>query len=150
MTPTQFANQFCANAKTGGCAGLGINDRLETYRLWPPKPICTVGQERCPYFETTVAPHVRLLEAGPFRGSILEACMIYIRRLPQEERRTAKINIFGKAPDSVLEGLAPSRKCPSCGKPLEARRRLCEPCSIAARREAARVSMKNKRSSVNS
>lgn len=135
MTPHQLASQFCANAHDG-CAGLGIDDKLRTIRMWPRREECTVAKERCPYFETHVAPHVRQLEAGPFRDSVKQAVELYVKRLPLAERRTARLNIYGQHPDEVADKLAGARTCPECGKPMEARRRLCEPCAKSKRRSA--------------
>jgi NMD protein affecting ribosome stability and mRNA decay len=60
----------------------------------------------------------------------------------------AKVNIFGKAPDEKIDNLMPSRKCPECGKPMEARRRLCRICASARQRDAARTAMAKRRLAV--
>lgn len=150
MTPFQFANSYCANHEGHGCSGLGIGDDLRTVRLWAPRDRCTVDQERCTYFETCVLAQVQTLDSGFFRDSVRQACDLYLRRLPVDQRHLAKIAIFGPGPDGTMDKLVPSRKCPNCGRPLEARRRLCELCAKAKRREAYRLANSKRGSEYNS
>ena len=148
MTPHQLANKFCANFDSVGCAGLGILDSGQTVRLWPRRRTCTITQRKCAYFETCVAPHVRNMESGPSRDSWMQAINLYLRRLPAEQRPSAKTAIFGMGPDGRLEDLTSSRKCPECGKPMEARQRLCGICAKFKQREASRLGHAKARSSV--
>lgn len=139
MTPHQLANWICANADENGCAGLGIDDKLQTFRLWPRKNRCDVDTKRCIYFEGCVARQVLTLDEGKVRDSYLAAIELYLRRLSDSrERLTAKRTIFGEAPDSRKESLPVSRKCPDCQEPLEARQRYCAKCMKRRRRETFR------------
>lgn len=144
MTPHQLANQQCAAMATdGSCLGVGIDDRLRSVRLWPAQA-CFVHQKRCTYFETCVAPSVRTMDEGKARDSWLQAIDLYLRRLPDLERGTAKVAIFGKAADEKRGDLTASRLC-ECGKPMEARHRYCAECSRRRRREANRAAQAAKR-----
>lgn len=85
-------------------------------------PCRLAENKRCTYFEEAVLPLEKHISDEAYRKSILDAA-----------------DRYGK----VLGG--PRRRCPDCGAPLQARRRLCGDCRRKHRQQAAREAMRAKR-----
>ena len=145
MTPLQSASHWCANFGVSGCAGLGLDDKCQTYR-WRDLQDCNIAASRCIYWETCVAPMVRTAEAGQHREELVEAVGLYLKRIHGAEYPAARLNIWGGLPgDGNHKRQSNDRKCPGCGKPLEARKRLCPACAKSRRRESTKAAMSKSR-----
>jgi len=129
MTALQIAYAECANwRKDGkGCLGAIIDDDLQIRRCYP-RAKCVLGTpgERCLYFEECVAPMARSIYDPPRREQFEAAVRDY--------RLAAKLPC------------AEERRCPMCGRPMEARQRFCRLCAAARRKETKRLSMARARS----
>lgn len=152
MTPLQLASGYCANFANSSCLGLGISDSGKTIRLWKETK-CSVSSKRCPYLESSVAPHIRYLisEKWPTKNSWLQAIKRYLQQIPDPlERAKAKLNIFGPSPDDTLDSALLTNSCNSCNAPIPPRKRFCPACSKQRRRNSTRASVSKHRSSVSS
>ena len=131
MTALQIANAHCANFRTDGkgCLGAMIEDDLQIRRCVPkPKCVLATPGERCRYFEECVAPMGRSIANPVHRQQFEEAIRQY--------RLVANVQ-------------APAlRKCPTCGRGLEPRRRFCPVCAAAKHRVNQRAWAGQRRSLV--
>src|SRR5512137_1911534 len=121
MTSLQIAHAHCANWRKDNnrCLGAIIDDDLQIRRCIP-KPKCVLGMpgQRCAYFEESVVPMAGSIHDPHSRQEFEEAIRLYqfAANLPSRELR----------------------KCPTCGRGMEPRRRLCPVCATARRRETYR------------
>ncbi len=117
MTPLQIAHAHCANWRkdNNACLGAMIDDDFQIRRCFP-KPKCVLGTpgQRYVYFEGCVLPMGRGSHDPHCRQEFEEAFRQYqfAANLPSRELR----------------------KCPTCGRGMEPRRRLCPVCAAAKRR----------------
>ena len=90
MTPQAMAKDECANWVAGECLGVMITDDLAQYRV--DKSRCTVGKERCAYFEACVLPMIKRCQFQKKKASWQDARMMYLamlQKLPQDGREGA-------------------------------------------------------------
>ena len=129
MTALQIANEHCANFRTDGkgCLGAMIEDDFQIRRCIPKgKCVLATPGERCRYFEECVAPMGRSIHDPAHRQRFEEGVRQY--------RLTA--NVQAPAP----------RKCPACGRGMEARQRFCPVCAVARNRANQRSWLQKRRS----
>ena len=123
MTALQMAREECPNwlGEGKGCLGAIIDDDLQIRRCCP-KPKCVLGTPgiRCRNFEECVAPMARTREK--FVSAV------------QDYRRAANLPC------------ADDRPCPVCGRAMEPKRRFCDDCVRARRRETKRLSVARSKS----
>ena len=132
MTLLQIAEEHCTNWRRDGrgCQGAMIDDDLQTRRC-VPKPRCLLATrgQRCEYFEECIAPMAdRIADAN--RRQAFEEVVRHYRvdcKLPYEDERA----------------------CPVCGRPMEPRRRFCNICAAAKRRETVRSAVQRYRAKCN-
>jgi hypothetical protein len=125
MSPTQFAQDECANRLAdGGCLGVGVDSLVDRgqVKTCTPRARCRVAEgRRCDYFERVVLP-------------------LADRPSPNNDPAAQARRLSAKASYQGFHGIGgdESGTCSDCGGPRPKGHRFCESCGGRRRRAATR------------